>query len=401
MKSQDDASERRDPVVAPEGPPALEISIREARELLSRDTRTLLIDLRGEGELCLGHIEGARMVPPGLLEQEIGRLAKDKETPVLVYCATGKIALRAVERLRKMGFANARSIAGGYNAWLDAGAPIAAEGVFTPAQLDRYSRNMLLTEIGQEGQMRLMQARVLLVGAGGLASSAALYLAGAGVGTIGLVDFDKVSLSNLNRQVIHGTNDVGRPKVDSAKSAIERLNPDVSVVTYRELFTPENALEIVEDFDVVMDASDNIGTKFLTHDASYLAGKPYIFGGAVQFDGQACVFWPKKSGPCLRCIFPVPPAQNLTPSCSQVGVLGMVPGHIGLIQATEAVKLILGIGTPMIGKFYIYNALSLSASFIDIGRRPGCELCGEYPTIRTLTGEGSVDYEMNVCELGY
>ncbi len=401
MKSQKDASERRDPAAACEGPLAQEISVGEAREQLSRDNRALLIDLRGEGELCLGHIEGARMVPPGLLEEEIDKLAKNKEAPVLVYCAVGRVSLRAVERLRKMGFANAHSIAGGYNAWLDAGAPVAADGAFTPAQLDRYSRNMLLKEVGQEGQMRLMQARVLLVGAGGLASSAALYLAAAGVGTIGLVDFDKVSLSNLNRQVIHGTADIGRPKVDSARSAVEKLNPDVLVVAYPERFTPENALEIVEGFDVVIDAADNIGTKFLIHDASYLAGKPYVFGGAVRFDGQACVFWPQKSGPCLRCIFPVPPAQNLTPNCSQVGVLGMVPGHIGLVQATEAVKLVLGIGTPMIGRFYIYNALTLGASFIDIGRRPGCELCGENPAIRALTGEGSVKYEVNVCDLGY
>ena len=401
MTTQDKQSAGHGPQASSGGPGALEIPVDKAVSLLSGGSPVVLIDLRGEGELCMGSIEGAHLVPPGVIEEEIGKITQDKQASILLYCGSGKISLRAAEKLRKIGYANAGSVAGGYKAWMESGAPVASDTGFTRSQLDRYSRNMLLKEIGQEGQLRLMHSKVLLVGAGGLASSAAPYLAAAGVGTIGLIDFDKVSLSNLNRQIIHGTADIGRYKVDSAKSALERINPEIEVVTYQEFFAPGNALEIVQGFDVVLDAADNIGTKFLIHDACYFAGKPYIFGGAVGFDGQACVFWPKKSGPCLRCIFPVPPAQNLTPNCSQIGVLGMVPGHIGLVQATEAAKIILGIGTPMIGRFYIYNALNASTATVDLGRRPGCALCGESPTITALTGEGSAEYEINVCDLGY
>jgi adenylyltransferase/sulfurtransferase len=213
-----------------------------------------------------------------------------------------------------MGFDKARSIAGGYNAWLKVGCEIVIDSKFTVQQLDRYSRNMLLKEIGEDGQMRLMDSRVLIVGAGGLASSAALYLAACGVGTIGIVDFDRVELSNLNRQVVHGTDDVGRLKVDSARAAIERINPDVTVIPFYDRLVPGNALEIINRFDIVLDACDNLDTKFLLNDACYFAHKPYVFGGAVGFEGQASVFSPDKGGPCLRCLFPEPPPQHLAPS---------------------------------------------------------------------------------------
>jgi adenylyltransferase/sulfurtransferase len=342
--------------------------------------------------MCLGHIGGARFVPLGFLEREFHALSKERDMPILVYCSSGTLSLRAVERLRKMGFSHARSIAGGYNAWLKAGSEVVTGNRFSVQQLDRYSRNMLLREIGEEGQMRLMEARVLLVGAGGLASSAGLYLAACGIGTVGIVDFDTVGLSNLNRQVFHGTEDVGRLKVDSARAAIERINPDVKVVLFAERLVPANAIDIIGGFDIVMDASDNVGTKFLLNDACCLTGKPYVFGGAVGFDGQAAVFWPREGGPCLRCLFPQQPPPHLAPSCSQVGVLGVVPGQIGLVQATEAIKLILRIGTPMIGKFYIYNALTLSTRIVETGRNPDCPLCGESPVITSLVGRGSADY---------
>jgi adenylyltransferase/sulfurtransferase len=213
-----------------------------------------------------------------------------------------------------MGFSNARSIAGGFDAWLKVDRESVTGAQFTAQQLERYSRTMLLREVGEEGQMKLMNAKVLLVGAGGLASSAALYLAACGVGTLGIADFDRVDLSNLNRQVIHGTDDVGRLKVDSAKAAIERINPDVNVIALETRLEPQNALEIISGYDIVMDATDNIGTKFLLNDACYFAGKPYVFGGAVEFDGQAGVFWPKREGPCLRCLFPQPPPDHLAPT---------------------------------------------------------------------------------------
>jgi adenylyltransferase/sulfurtransferase len=213
-----------------------------------------------------------------------------------------------------MGFSNARSITGGYNAWLNEGCEIVADSKLTVHQLNRYSRTMLLKEVGEQGQLRLINAKVLLVGAGGLASSAGLYLTACGVGTIGIADYDWVELSNLNRQVIHGTQDVGRLKADSAKAAIERLNPDVNVITFTDRLVRENALDIINDFDIVMDATDNLGTKFLLNDACWFAGKPYVFGGAVGFSGQAGVFWPRERGPCLRCLFPKPPPRSLTPT---------------------------------------------------------------------------------------
>ena len=290
-----------------------EISVDEAMELLRADSRVILLDVRSEGEMCLGHAKGARLVPLGDLEKEASKLPVT-DAPILVYCSTGSRSIRAVKRLREMGFSNARSIAGGYDAWLKVGREIITDGKFTVHQLERYSRNMLLKEVGEEGQTRLMDARVLLVGAGGLASSAALYLAACGIGTLGIVDFDRVELSNLNRQVIHGTDDVGRLKVDSAQSAIERINPDVKVISLADRLVPGNALDIINDFDIVLDACDNLDTKFLLNDACYFAGKPYVFGGAVGFDGQASVFFPKDGGPCLRCLFPKPPPQHLAPS---------------------------------------------------------------------------------------
>ena len=212
-------------------------------------------------------------------------------------------------------------------------------------------------------------------------------------GTLGIVDFDRVEPSNLNRQVLHGVEDIGKLKVESARSAIERINPDVNVIPFTKRLAPENALDIMGKFDIVLDGSDNVGTKFLLNDACHLLGKPYVFGGAVGFEGQVGVFWPKHGGPCLRCLFPRPPSPDQTPTCSETGVLGVVPGQIGLVQATEVAKLILGIGTPMIGKFYIYNALTLTMNIVDVGRNAGCDLCGENPRIKNLTGEVSADYD--------
>ena len=314
MKTLYNNRDRESEPVAPDNAPDLEITAEEAQDLLRGDSRAILIDVRSEGEMCLGHIKGAQFIPPRNVEEEVATVVPEKDLPILVYCSSGPRSLRAVERLRGMGYGKARSIAGGYDAWLKDGREVVNDGAFTPHQLDRYSRNMLLREIGEEGQMKLLQAKVLLVGAGGLASSAALYLAACGVGTLGIVDFDRVDLSNLNRQILHGTDDVGRLKVDSAKGAIERANPDVKVITYAERLESRNALAIINDFDIVLDACDNLATKFLLNDASYFTGKPYVFGGAVGFDGQAGVFWPKGGGPCLRCLFPKPPPQHLAPT---------------------------------------------------------------------------------------
>jgi molybdopterin/thiamine biosynthesis adenylyltransferase/rhodanese-related sulfurtransferase len=309
MKSNKGYSDRSGDAVANQ-----EISIEDTKGLLLDNDRVILIDIRSNREICLGYIKGARFVPLGLIDNEINHLSGDKNVHILIYCSNGTRSLPAASRLQEKGFNNARSIAGGYNALLNEGYEIVADGKLTVHQLNRYSRTMLLEEIGEEGQSRLLNAKVLLVGAGGLGSPAALYLAAAGVGTIGIVDFDHVDLSNLNRQVIHGTDDVGRFKVDSAKAAIERLNHDVNVITFKDRLTPQNALDIMNGFDIVMDASDNLGTKFLLNDACWFANKPYVFGGAVGFSGQAGLFWPKERGPCLRCLFPKPPPRSAAPT---------------------------------------------------------------------------------------
>ncbi len=308
---------RKSATKAEDGKPgavAPEISVDEAKRLLSDGKRIVLVDIRGEGERCLGHIAGARFIPPAHIEQEFGESSEAKDTCILVYCSSGSRSVRAVEKLRYMGFKNACSISSGYDGWLKAGLDVVNDTGFTPRQLDRYSRNMLLKEIGEEGQAKLMGARVLLVGAGGLGSSAGLYLAAAGVGTLGFVDFDTVDLSNLNRQILHGERDVGTPKAESALAAIERINSDIRVIPFQECLTADNAFKIMEGFDVVLDACDNTDTKFLLNDACYFLGKPYVFGGAVGFEGQAGVFWPKEGGPCLRCLFPKPPPTHLAPS---------------------------------------------------------------------------------------
>jgi molybdopterin/thiamine biosynthesis adenylyltransferase/rhodanese-related sulfurtransferase len=291
-----------------------EISIKDAENLLRGNNRIILIDIRSNREICLGYIKGARFVPLGLIDNEINHLSGDKDTPILIYCSNGTRSLPAAFRLQGKGFNNARSMAGGYNAWLNEGYEIVTDSKLTVHQLNRYSRTMLLEEIGEEGQLKLLNAKVLLVGAGGLGSPAGLYFAACGVGTLGIIDFDRVDLSNLNRQVIHGTDDVGRFKVDSAKAAIERLNSDVDVITYKDRLTPENALDRISGFDIVMDATDNLDTKFLLNDACWFANKPYVFGGAVGFSGQAGVFWPKERGPCLRCLFPKPPPRSAAPT---------------------------------------------------------------------------------------
>lgn len=292
----------------------LEISIEKASALLRHDDRVIVIDMRSNAEICLGYLKGARFIAPALIVGESNKLSADRNVPIIVYCSNGIRSLPAVETLRKMGFGNAQSLAGGYAAWLSEGCEIVTDSKLSMHQINRYSRNMLLKEIGQEGQLRLLDAKVILIGAGGLASSATLYLAACGVGTIGIMDFDRLELSNLNRQVMHRTEDIHRLKVASAKEAIHRINPDVRVITFPERLTPENVLSILEGFDVVMDASDNLETKFLLNDACYFTGKPYIFGAAVGFDGQAAVFWPKEDGPCLRCLFPKPPPRHLTPT---------------------------------------------------------------------------------------
>lgn len=265
---------------------------------------------------------------------------------------------------------------------------IAPEAIeLTHEEVSRYSRHLIMPEVGMAGQRRLKAASVLLIGAGGLGSPLAMYLAAAGVGRIGLVDYDVVDESNLQRQVIHGTKDVGRPKLDSARDRILDINPNVTVDAYNEPLTSENALRILEPYDVIIDGTDNFPTRYLVNDACVLLGKPNVYGSIFRFEGQASVF-AAEEGPCYRCLFPEPPPPGLVPSCAEGGVLGVLPGTIGAIQATEAIKLILGIGEPLIGRLLLYDALKMSFDFVKLRKNPDCPVCGEHPTVTEL-----IDYE--------
>jgi adenylyltransferase/sulfurtransferase len=291
-----------------------EISVEETHRLLQEKELVVLLDIREKDEIGAGYIEGATFLPQGLLAEKVEDLLPDKNTPVVVYCAGGIRSLASAKLMKERGYTHVFSMAKGIDGWKTAGYAVASDSELTPDQLSRYSRHLLLKEVGMEGQIQLLRAKVLLVGAGGLGCPAGLYLAAAGVGTIGIIDSDKVDLTNLQRQIMHGSCDVGRPKTESAKEAIHRINPGIKVVTYQERLTPQNAIEIFKEYDIIIDGSDNFPTKYLVNDASFFTGKPCIYGGVFQFEGQASVFSPKKGGPCLRCLFPEPPPPGLVPS---------------------------------------------------------------------------------------
>ncbi len=291
-----------------------EISVVETHQLLQKKEPIVLLDIREKEEIALGYIEGTAFLPQGLLSEKVENLLPDKNIPVVVYCAGGIRSLAAAKLMKERGYTHVFSMAKGINGWREAGYEVVSDSELTPDQLTRYSRHLMLKEVGIEGQVQLLRAKVLLIGAGGLGCPAALYLAAAGVGTLGIIDSDKVDLTNLQRQILHGSTDVGRLKTESAKEAIHRINPDVKVVTYPERLTTQNALEIFKDYDIILDGSDNFPTKYLVNDASFFTGKPYIYGGVFQFEGQASVFFPKEGGPCLRCLFPEPPPPGLVPS---------------------------------------------------------------------------------------
>ncbi len=291
-----------------------EISIREVQSLLKRGERVVLLDVREKEELALGYLKGSVFIPRASLPEKAETLLPDKDAPIVVYCAAGVRSILAAKTLKEMGYHQIFSMKEGIDGWKAAGYELGSDSGLTSEQLTRYSRNILLKEVGMEGQIQLLKAKVLLVGAGGLGCPAGLYLAAAGVGTLGIVDSDKVDLSNLQRQILHSTYDVGRPKTESAKDGIGLINPDVKVVTYQERLTPRNALDIFRHYDIIIDGSDNFPTKYLVNDAAFFTGKPFVFGGVFQFEGQASVFSPGNGGPCLRCLFPEPPPPGLVPS---------------------------------------------------------------------------------------
>jgi molybdopterin/thiamine biosynthesis adenylyltransferase len=354
----------------------------QASEVLARQRSDgqndlVLVDVREKNEWDEGYIPGATHVPKGYLEQRIEEVVPDKSQKVLLYCAGGVRSMYAGLTLKQMGYENVISLAGGFGQWKNSGLPVVQPRTLSQAQLKRYSRHLLVPEVGEQGQLKLLDARVLLIGAGGLGAPAALYLAAAGVGTIGIIDLDVVEESNLQRQVIHTTGRVGEYKAESARQAIEALNPDVKVVTYLDRLDETNVAQIIADYDVIIDGTDNFPTRYLLNDASLIARKPVIHGSVFRFEGQLTVFKPYE-GPCYRCLYPEPPPAELAPSCAEAGVLGVLPGVIGLLQSVEALKLILGIGEPLVGRMMMYDALAGEFSELSLYRDPNCPACGEH-----------------------
>jgi molybdopterin/thiamine biosynthesis adenylyltransferase/rhodanese-related sulfurtransferase len=336
----------------------------------------VLIDTREPHEYQEAHLEGGKLVPPGLLTDEIASAAPDKSARTILYCRSGNRSAIASAQMEALGYEDVASMAGGILAWQEQGLPVVAAAGLTPEQRDRYSRHTLLPEVGVDGQVKLLNAKVLLLGAGGLGAPTALYLAAAGIGTLGLVDDDVVDASNLQRQVIHNTERVGRPKTESARITIEALNPDVDVVEHNMRLDAANILGILEDYDVIVDGADNFPTRYLLNDASVRLRKPVVSASILSFDGQISTFVPFE-GPCYRCLYPTPPPAELAPSCSANGVLGVMAGTMGTLQANEVLKLVLGIGEPLVGRLLLYEALSTRFTELKVRRDPECPICGE------------------------
>lgn len=352
-------------------------ALAQQHEAGSDNQDIVLVDVREKYEWNEGHIPGAVHVPRGFLELQIEEAVPDKSKTVLLYCAGGVRSLMAGKTLQDMGYENAISMAGGFGQWKAAGLPFVQPRVLTDIQSKRYSRHLLIPEVGEAGQFKLLDSKVLFIGAGGLGSPAAYYLAAAGVGTIGIIDADVVEESNLQRQIIHNTNRIGQYKAESAKQTIQELNPDIKVNTYLERLDETNVASIIADYDVIIDGTDNFPTRYLLNDAALLANKPVVHGSVFRFEGQVTVFKPY-DGPCYRCLYPEPPPAALAPSCAEAGVLGVLPGVIGQLQAVETLKLLLGIGDPLAGRLMMYDALAGEFNELRLFRDPNCPACGEH-----------------------
>lgn len=373
------------------GGAARSVSAEELRMRLDAGGATrpvVIVDVREEDEFRIGHIPGAMLVPERHLAKQIEKRVPDRTHDVFVYCAQGTRSQCAAKTLVSLGYESVAHVVCGFARWQGLGFAVEHESGLAGEQRERYSRHLLLPEVGEQGQARLLRARVLLVGAGGLGSSAALYLAGAGIGRLGLVDADTVDVSNLHRQILHGTSRVGMAKVESGHIAIRDLNPDVDVVEFRERLTNQNVDRILgESWDVIVDGCDNFPTRYLVCDASLRHAVPVVHGSVFRFQGQVTTFVPHQ-GPCYRCLYPAPPPADLLPSCGRAGVLGVLPGLVGTLLATEAIKLILGRGNPLVGRLITYDSLSMEFRTLKVRRDRTCAACGENPTITRC-----VDYE--------
>jgi sulfur-carrier protein adenylyltransferase/sulfurtransferase len=371
-----------------------EITPNQLQERLKAGEDLTVVDIRERDEWVQGHIPDARFIPRGFLELQIEQHQPDREIPVVLYCAGGVRSALAARNLKEMGYEKVISMIGGFNGWKNASLPFKVPKVLSEDQRVRYSRHTILSEIGEAGQIKLLESSVLMIGAGGLGSPAAMYLAAAGVGKIGIVDFDDVDVSNLQRQLLHGQSDVGRPKVDSARDRLKEINPDVEVVGYREPITSANAMEIIRDYDLVINGSDNFPTRYLVNDACQFLGKPLVDASIFMFEGQATVYQPAvieagiEGGPCYRCLYPDPPPPGEVPSCAEAGVLGVLPGIVGSIQAIEAIKLLARIGEPLVGRLLMIDTLDMTFRTLKVQKNPDCPVCGEHPTVTEL-----IDYQ--------
>jgi molybdopterin/thiamine biosynthesis adenylyltransferase/rhodanese-related sulfurtransferase len=365
-----------------------QVDIDQARKMLEQGA--VIVDVRESDEWRQGHIPQAIAIPRGFLELRIEEKVPDHKTPVIMQCASGTRSLYASRVMKELGYENVYNLTGGFNAWKDRGLPWTADRQFTAEELTRYSRHFVIPEVGEKGQAKLLDSKVLLLGTGALGSPSALYLAAAGVGTIGLVDFDLVDASNLQRQIIHTTDRVGMLKTESAQKQINALNPGIKVVRHDARLTSENVMETIKDYDVIVNCGDNFPTRYLISDACVFAKKPLVDGAIFRFEGNATVFYPAAGGPCYRCLYPEPAPPDMAPSCAEAGVLGALPGLIGSIEALEAIKLLLGAGHPLIGKMVYFDTLSDRdyVRVLKIRKDPNCPVCGEHPT-----QTGLIDYE--------
>src|SRR6059036_3251274 len=364
-----------------------EVSPEQVKARLDKGEHPVVLDVREKEEVRQGYVPGALSLPRGFLEMRVEEAVPDKNTPVVAYCGSGTRSLLAGRILKELGYTNVVSMRGGFTAWKNQGLPVKEDRQFTSEQQIRYSRHFMLPEVGEAGQAKLLDAKVLCIGAGGLGSPALFYLAAAGVGTLGIVDMDVVDLSNLQRQILHTNDRIGMPKTESARPTLNALNPDVKVVPFNERLSSENVMRIIKDFDLVVNGCDNFPTRYLINDACVMAKKPLVDGSIFQFEGQATVFYPGR-GPCYRCLFPEPPPPGAAPSCAEAGVLGVLPGLIGCVQALEAMKLILGAGKPLIGRMMYFDTLSSEVRVLKLRRDPNCLVCSDHPKITEL-----IDYE--------
>jgi sulfur-carrier protein adenylyltransferase/sulfurtransferase len=350
-----------------------EVSPAEAQQAVAQGAR--LVDVREASEWEEGHIPEAAFIPKSYLEQQIEGAVPDRRTPVVLYCAAGVRSLFAAQTLHLMGYGDVASMSGGFQRWKAEGRAWTLPVALSSEQKHRYSRHLLMPEVGAEGQARLLDSKVLLIGAGGLGSPAMLYLAAAGVGTIGIVDFDVVDISNLQRQIVHTSDRVGQKKTDSATQTIRALNPEIRVEAHEEMLTADNVERLIAGYDLILDGTDTFETRYTLNDAAVRARIPVVHASVFRFEGQLTVFRPFE-GPCYRCLYPTPPPPELAPGCSVAGVLGVVPGTMGILQATEALKLLLGIGDPLVGRLLIYDALDATFQELKLRRDPACPACG-------------------------